>query len=90
MRSKTSNEGYLLIDNRAAGGTLLEAATVTCCHCQRTYIRNPLRVRARGYCAKCDAYVCDNPACSETCTNFWSMIEDEQTKIIHREIAVKL
>lgn len=90
MHSKASHEGYLLIDNRASGGKLLESATITCAHCQRTYLRNPLRQRARGYCAKCDAYVCDSPACNANCNPFWRQIDEELTKIIHSEIAIKL
>lgn len=38
---------------------MVEAATITCSHCQVQMIRNPGRVRARGYCPKCDHYVCD-------------------------------
>ena len=72
-----------MIDNRAAGGTLFEGATVMCAHCQNMWIRNPLRTRPRGYCAKCDAYVCDSPICRADCRPFWKMIEKEQTKAEH-------
>lgn len=40
-------------------GQQLEAATMTCSHCHVQMIRNPLRTRERGYCMKCDHYVCD-------------------------------
>lgn len=40
-------------------GRQFEAATVTCPHCHRIVILNPDRTRARGYCAKCDHYLCD-------------------------------
>ena len=50
-----------------AGRGRFESATVTCCHCGTVVILNPLRTRARGHCWKCDAYVCDNPACSREC-----------------------
>jgi hypothetical protein len=60
MFSKRSLEGYLSIDHRATGaGALLESATLTCSHCQRQIILNPDRTRSRGYCSKCDHYVCD-------------------------------
>jgi|HubBroStandDraft_4_1064222.scaffolds.fasta_scaffold00029_84 hypothetical protein len=36
-----------------------EFATVTCAHCSSCVILNPLRTRAREYCPRCDAYVCD-------------------------------
>ena len=40
-------------------GQVLEAATITCAHCHVQMIVNPARTRARGYCPKCDHYVCD-------------------------------
>jgi uncharacterized paraquat-inducible protein A len=52
-------EGYLLIDNRAAGDGMVESATVTCSHCHRVVVLNPQRTRERGYCPKCDSYICD-------------------------------
>lgn len=84
MHSKQSHEGYLLIDNTAAGEGKIEAATITCAHCQVTFLKNPMRTRARGYCAKCDAYVCDNPGCSAECRPFWKMVDDELTRIINQ------
>jgi hypothetical protein len=61
---KTRREGYLLIDNRHAPGPdgtrFLEAATFTCSHCQAQVIYNPMRTRDRGWCRKCDSYVCDS------------------------------
>lgn len=50
--------------------TIWESATVTCCHCGAVVILNPDRKRPRGYCAKCDAYHCDNPACGNECRPF--------------------
>lgn len=52
-----------------------EFATVTCCHCNVVVILNPLRTRARGYCPKCDAYVCDNPGCGLECRNFEKLLD---------------
>lgn len=40
-------------------GQMFEGATNSCSHCSRVVIKNPDRVRARGYCPKCDAFVCD-------------------------------
>lgn len=40
-------------------GKLFESATVRCAHCWRHIVLNPLRTRERGYCPKCDRYVCD-------------------------------
>ena len=41
-------------------GTVLEASTSTCAHCQRGVILNPQRSHAREWCSKCDHYLCDN------------------------------
>lgn len=41
------------------GGTMMETSTITCNHCQRCVIKNPLRVRERNYCTGCDRYICD-------------------------------
>lgn len=56
---KRAIEGWLMIDNRASGGELIETATLHCKHCQRTFRKNLWRIRARGYCPKCDSYCCD-------------------------------
>lgn len=40
-------------------GTLYESATITCSHCHTVVVLNPQRTRSRGYCGKCDHFVCD-------------------------------
>lgn len=90
MNRLASREGYLMIDDRASGGKLLEAATVTCAHCQLTWVKNPQRTRPRAYCAHCNSYVCDNPVCRSKCLPFMQQLEQEQTRIIHAEIRSKL
>ena len=74
MRRHT-REGELVIDHRDSPGTvavtageLYESATIVCAHCGVTVVLNPQRTRARGYCAKCDHYVCDSPVCNRDCT----------------------
>lgn len=84
MSSLQRQEGYLLIDERAAGGLKYESATATCCHCQSIVILNPQRTRARGFCSKCNGYTCDNPACNVECRPFWEMIDKELTRIINK------
>lgn len=49
-------------------GKKFESPLVTCCHCGVQVILNPDRSRPRGYCRKCDDYVCDSPACNAECT----------------------
>jgi hypothetical protein len=57
---KTLRKGYLLVDNSLSGGARIEYATVTCNHCQKQLMTNPLRNRARAWCPSCDAYICDS------------------------------
>jgi hypothetical protein len=40
-------------------GTIFKAATYNCSHCEALVVINPKRTRTRGYCPKCDRYVCD-------------------------------
>jgi len=51
--------GTLHIDNRANGGGQHEIKTFTCNHCHAQIMINPDRTRERGYCRKCDSYLCD-------------------------------
>ena len=67
--------GYLMVDNRPSGGKLLELATLTCAHCQLIVVLNPERKRARGYCPKCDAYICDARACTTYCAPIEKCVE---------------
>ena len=61
-------KGYLMIDNRAAGGKLEEYNTLTCSHCVTIYVLNPERKRRRGFCARCNHYICDRPGCAAECS----------------------
>lgn len=53
-------------------GKLFESATTTCSHCSKLVVLNPDRSRPRGYCPKCDRYICDfcetNRAMTGACT----------------------
>lgn len=48
-------------------GEVVERDIQFCAHCGCQVILNPRRERPRGYCAKCDHYVCDNPICNKEC-----------------------
>lgn len=48
-------------------GQISERDIQFCSHCGAQVILNPLRERPRGYCAKCDHYICDNPICNKEC-----------------------
>jgi predicted O-linked N-acetylglucosamine transferase (SPINDLY family) len=41
-------------------GRLYERDVKVCTHCQRAIVLEPLRTRDRGYCNKCDHYICDH------------------------------
>lgn len=62
--------------------TLFECATVTCSHCQQVVALNPDRSRSRGYCRKCDHYICDRctavMAQTLECVPFRKIIDDAQ------------
>ena len=97
--SKRSLEGYLLVDHRAGGGldgplragAVFESATLTCSHCQRQVVLNPDRSRPRGYCPKCDRYVCDG--CEATrvasggeCKTFKQIMDDHQEAVLKQGV----
>ena len=94
MSLKRAQEGYLIIDHRYSPGVLpgdcakgspivpagntFESATITCAHCNRIVVLNPLRTRPRGYCAKCDHYICDEPGCGLECKPFAKLLDELQ------------
>ena len=57
-------------------GVAWESAVKDCCHCQVRVILNPDRSRPRGYCAKCDAYLCDACTALGECRPFAKVIDD--------------
>lgn len=64
-------------------GSVFESATVTCSHCQRQVVLNPDRTRERGYCPKCDHYVCDaceaiRVAAGGECKTFKQIMDEVQ------------
>lgn len=60
-------------------GTVFEAPTLTCSHCQRLVILNPERKRPRNYCYAGDHYVCDLPGCNTgTCTSIRRVLDELQ------------
>ena len=67
---------------RIRSGQTYECATFTCRHCQRVVVINPLRTRERGYCGKCDHYLCDECELTRVltgeCRDFERVIEQVQ------------
>ncbi len=83
IRSHRSHEGYLLHDNRVAGGVMLEAPTYTCSHCQTVVVLNPLRNRERAWCSSCVHKICDTCGAARgsnggRCTTFKEIIDQVQ------------
>lgn len=55
-------------------GELMEGATLSCRHCQYTWVLQKGSGQARGFCTKCMGYVC-GPGCYE-CVPFERRIEN--------------
>ena len=92
LRSQRSREGYLLIDHSASPGTAsvpegarLEASTMTCSHCNRVVLLNPMRTRDRGFCFKCNHYVCDSPECNIGCNPISKQLDDLERSIMYAQ-----
>lgn len=64
----------------AKAGTIFEADTYVCSHCNAIIIKNPLRVRPREVCRKCMRVVCDSPGCAIECVPFERVLEDLQNQ----------
>ncbi len=101
-RSKRSDEGLLIIDNRNSPGVpdqwmpnakemptgsgqgLFEVPTYSCGHCPQVVVMNPLRRRPRGYCRKCDSYICDRCngilAATRECKPYEQVLDELQEK----------
>ena len=67
-------------------GKFYESATATCSHCGIIVVLNPDRTRPRGYCRKCDKYVCDNPGCNIECRNFDKLLDTLQEQAYQQEV----
>lgn len=57
---------------------LVEQPTLRCAHCGTMVILNMQRTRARGYCAPCDHYICDNPICHQGCNPLLKQLDTAQ------------
>jgi len=74
-------------------GMKFECATLTCSHCQQVLILNPDRTRERGYCPKCDHYVCD--ACEGIrvqsggdCKTFKQIMDEVETSVLKKSLII--
>lgn len=75
-----------------SGQGTFECPTITCGHCQVIVVVNPLRNRTRGYCPKCDTYVCD--ACEAIramkfeCRTMKKVVDDAREAAYHGTLEV--
>ena len=61
-------------------GMFFQADTRRCGHCPKQIILNPLRKRERGWCSKCDHYICDDCNAVYAATGVcrpWQQVIDE-------------
>jgi len=64
-----------------AGRKVFESATFTCADCERVVVMNPDRSRPRGFCRKCNHYLCDECeairfASGGVCRNFKQRVDE--------------
>lgn len=72
--------GYVIIDNRASGGTVEEYDTTWCRHCQG--VLKILHRAAEGvFCTKCGGPVHDKPECASECRPFKKQVDNHIRKI---------
>ncbi len=73
-----------------SGRGMFETATFTCNHCTAVVVMNPLRTRAREYCAKCNHYICDRcgavKAATGECKTFNQIVEETQEAAVAAQL----
>lgn len=79
-RSVYNGAGYVMSDNRASGGTLLEDDVLGCGHCQASISKTNWRAYGENKCSTCDEPVCSvckfiMAANGGRCSNFKMMVE---------------
>lgn len=74
--------------------SVFESATFTCADCERVVVMNPDRSRARGYCPKCNHYLCDQcetvrVQSGGACNNFKDRIDRMLNKIASSPVSTE-
>lgn len=71
------------------GQGLYEVPTASCGHCPQQMVMNPKRRRPRGYCIKCDSYVCDRChgilAVTKVCKPYEQVLDELQEKVLKED-----
>lgn len=68
-----------------APGKEKEWSTITCSHCQQTFLFNSLRRRSREWCWNCDHYICDRCAALRTvagCKTFKQVLDEHERLVL--------
>lgn len=78
--------GWIMIDNRASGGTLLEMDTFQCPHCQRIVVKHPERTRPRNTCRKCMKVTCDSAPCRLECDHWEKKLEQGRPWLLPQQV----
>ena len=81
LNSRASGEFRVV--SQETGRATDEGQTLSCVHCQRTWVVKPGSGRARGWCMKCNGPTCGGQAC-QTCVPF-----ERQLAIIERRDALR-
>lgn len=76
-----NGQGYLLIDERAAGLGQREWDTEQCPHCERILKIATQTIHAEAYCMRCGARVCPDGPCATHCTPFLRRLEAQRAAI---------
>lgn len=70
-------------------GVRYESASFCCSHCSAVVFVNPDRTRERGYCRKCDRYLCDRcttiAAQTRECTPIKKILDEAQEAAFRAE-----
>jgi len=62
-------------------GKVFEADVQFCTHCSRSIILRSDRTRPRGYCQKCDHYICDICSLDPACNSLKRLMDKIETLI---------
>ena len=75
---------------KGSGTGKFEAATFSCGHCPNVVVVHPLRNRPRGYCKKCDHYICDacnaKMALDKVCKTYKQQMDEVQEANFFKEL----
>lgn len=81
-----NTSGYSIITDPYTGA-VDEGETLSCCHCQFTWIVKPGSGAKRGWCFRCNKPVCGKQGCLEHCTPFEKALEEmENRDRFHRQL----